>query len=126
MRFLKVLFWLLLGGLITAFVIYNGDERVSIHLWGGLVADFSLPLLLILIFLIGFLPMLVAYQTTRWSLRQRISNLERALADIRTAATGAVPDAAPAAETGLAITSSPSPTQPAAPSAGPLFADRKS
>ncbi len=35
MRFLKVLLWLLLGGLVAAFVIYNGDERVSIQLWAG-------------------------------------------------------------------------------------------
>lgn len=83
MRFLKVLFWLLLGGLVAAFVIYNGDERVGIHLWGGLIADFSLPLLLILIFLLGLLPTLVAYQALRWRSQQRISALERALADLR-------------------------------------------
>ena len=59
MRFLKVLFWLLLGGLAAAFVIYNSDETVSIRLWGGLIADFSLPLLLILVFLLGLLPSLV-------------------------------------------------------------------
>ena len=56
MRFLKVLVWLLLGGLVAGFVIYNGDERVSIHLWSGLIADFSLPLLLVLTFLAGELP----------------------------------------------------------------------
>lgn len=84
MRFLKVLFWLLLGGLFTAFVIYNGDERVSIQLSGGLIADMSLPLLLVLVFLAGFLPMLVAYQTLRWRMRQRFAGLERALADLRT------------------------------------------
>ena len=83
MRFLKVLFWLLLGGLVAAFVIYNGDERVGIHLWGGLIADFSLPLLLILVFLLGLLPTLVAYQALRWRSQQRISALERALADLR-------------------------------------------
>jgi putative membrane protein len=83
MRFLKVLFWLLLGGLFAAFVIYNGDERVSIQLWGGLIADFSLPLLLILVFLAGFLPSLIAYQTLRWRMRQRFAGLERALADLR-------------------------------------------
>ncbi len=91
MRFLKVLFWLLLGGLVAAFVIYNGDERVSIHLWGGLIADFSLPLMLILVFLLGFLPTVVAYQALRWRSQQRISALERALADLR-----AVHDTAPA------------------------------
>lgn len=83
MRFLKVLFWLLLGGLAAGFVIYNGDERVSIHLWSGLVADFSLPLLLLLVFLAGLLPAMVAYQAMRWRMRQRFAGLERALADLR-------------------------------------------
>nr|WP_315384897.1 LapA family protein [uncultured Sphingomonas sp.] len=83
MRFLKVLLWLLLGGVIAGFVIYNGEQRVSIQLWGGLVADISLPLLLIVVFLAGFLPMLVAYQTLRWRMRQRFAGLERALADLR-------------------------------------------
>lgn len=86
MRFLKVLFWLLLGGLVAGFVIYNGDERVNIHLWSGLVADFSLPLLLILVFLLGLLPALVAYQAMRWRMRHRLAGLERALADLRTVA----------------------------------------
>lgn len=82
MRFLKVLFWLLLGGVVAAFVIYNGDERVSIHLWGGLIADISLPLVLILVFLAGLLPALFAYHALRWRTRQRIAGLERALADL--------------------------------------------
>lgn len=83
MRFLKVLLWLLLGGLVAAFVIYNGNERVGLRLWGGLIADFSLPVLLLLVFLLGFLPMLLAYHGLRWRSRQRIAGLERALADIR-------------------------------------------
>jgi lipopolysaccharide assembly protein A len=91
MRFLKVLFWLLLGGLVAGFVIYNGDERVNIRLWGGLIADFSLPLLLILVFLLGLLPSLVAYQALRWRMRQRLSGLERALADLRAVAAAPEP-----------------------------------
>lgn len=87
MRFLKVLFWLLLGGVVAAFVIYNGSQRVSIMLWGGLIADFSLPVLLILMFLAGFLPMLLAYHALKWRTRQRVSGLERALADLRAVAT---------------------------------------
>lgn len=89
MRFLKVLFWLLLGGLVAAFVIYNGDETVTIRLSTGLVADVSLPLLLILVFLLGLLPSLLAYQAMRWRTRQRMAGLERALADMR--AVSAVP-----------------------------------
>lgn len=91
MRFLKVLFWLLLGGLVAAFVIYNGNERVGLRLWGGLIADFSLPVMLILVFLLGFLPMLLAYHGLRWRSRQRIAGLERALADIRAVTPPAPP-----------------------------------
>lgn len=113
MRFLKVLFWLLLGGIITAFVIYNGAERVSIRLWGGLIADFSLPLLLILVFLAGLLPMLVAYQALRWRTRQRIAGLERALVDIRVMTSAAQPSE-PAIATAHAVpTASPPPPSPA-------------
>jgi uncharacterized integral membrane protein len=83
MRFLKVLFWILLGGVAAAFVIYNAQERVELRLWAGLIADFSLPLLLILVFLLGFLPMLLAYHAMRWRMRQRLSGLERALNDLR-------------------------------------------
>ncbi|NIJ64707.1 putative integral membrane protein [Sphingomonas leidyi] len=93
MRFLKVLFWLLLGGLVAGFVIYNGDERVNVHLWSGLIADFSLPLLLILVFLAGLLPVLLAYHALRWRMRQRITGLERALNDLR--AINAMPEPAP-------------------------------
>ncbi len=83
MQFLKMLFWLLLGGLAAGFVIYNGDERVSIHLWSGLIADFSLPLLLVITFLAGLLPAVLAYHALRWRMRQRLAGLERALADLR-------------------------------------------
>ncbi|SFJ55301.1 Protein of unknown function [Sphingomonas sp. NFR04] len=99
MRFLKVLLWLLLGGVIAGFVIYNGEQRVSIQLWGGLVADISLPLLLIVVFLAGFLPMLVAYQTLRWRMRQRFAGLERALADLRSIPATPAPRVDPVVET---------------------------
>ena len=102
MRFLTVLFWLLLGGVIAAFIFYNGDERVSIHLWAGLIADFSLPLLLILVFLAGMLPALFAYHALRWRTRQRIAGLERALADLH-----AVPPSPLAPETPEPVTAPP-------------------
>ena len=105
MRFLKVLFWLLLGGLVAGFVIYNGAERVHVHLWSGLIADFSLPLLLILVFLAGLLPVLLAYHALRWRMRQRITGLERALNDLR--ALNAMPEPVPAS-----VPASPQPALP--------------
>jgi hypothetical protein len=104
MRFLKVLFWLLLGGILAGFVIYNGDQRVPLHLWGGLIADFSLPLIMILVFLLGFLPMLIGYQALKWRSRQRIAGLERALEVLRATPPAPPPVYAPADE--------PAPTPP--------------
>jgi len=112
MRFLKVLFWLLLGGLVAGFVIYNGDERVNVHLWSGLIADFSLPLLLILVFLAGLLPVLLAYHALRWRMRQRITGLERALNDIRAIQAMPEPASTPAP------VPAPVPAIPASPQGG--------
>jgi hypothetical protein len=112
MRFLKVLFWLLLGGLLAAFVIYNGDERVMLRLWGGLVVDFSLPMLMILVFLAGFLPMLLAYHALRWRMRQRLAGMERALTHIRAVAVPAAPPLPPLVPQDEAV---PSPAPPLLP-----------
>lgn len=83
MRFLKILFWILIGGLAAAFVIYNEAERVEIALWGNLVADVSLPILLVLVFLLGLIPMLIAYHTLRWRMRMRVNSLERTIGELR-------------------------------------------
>lgn len=83
MRFLKILFWILIGGLAAAFVIYNEAERVEIALWGNLVADVSLPILLVLVFLLGLVPMLIAYHTLRWRMRMRVNSLERTIGELR-------------------------------------------
>lgn len=114
MRFLKVLFWLLLGALIAAFFIYNGAERVQLRLWGNLVLDSALPVLMIGTFLLGFLPMYLLHHATRWRLRQRLASAERALADLRavhaTAAEAAVAPPAPPAPPPFELTAQDSPT----------------
>lgn len=85
MRFLKILFWILIGGLAAAFVIYNEAERVEIALWGNLVADVSLPILLVLVFLLGLVPMMIAYHALRWRMRMRVNSLERTIGELRAA-----------------------------------------
>lgn len=82
MQFLKTLFWALLVGVIVAFAL-NNVTMVPLKLWGSLYADVNLPLLLLLVFLAGFVPTYIVHRTTRWRLRQRLSATERALADLR-------------------------------------------
>ena len=82
MQFLKALFWFLILGLIAAFAVTNWHP-VEIQLWSSLVADVNLPFLLFIVFLAGFLPMLVLYHTVRWRNRQRIAMLERTVEEMR-------------------------------------------
>ena len=89
MQFLKILFWFLLA-FVAALFTYNNWNSVQINLWSGLIADVNLPLLLLVTFLLGFLPTYLYLGTVRWRLRQRVATAERALADLR-----AVPPAAP-------------------------------
>ena len=93
MEFLKALFWFLILGVITAFAVTNWHP-VEIQLWSGLVADVNLPVLILIAFLAGLLPMMLLYHAYRWRTRQRIAMLERTLEDLR-AVHAAPPPAEP-------------------------------
>ncbi|RDE05088.1 lipopolysaccharide assembly protein LapA domain-containing protein [Sphingomonas aracearum] len=82
MQFLKILFWCLLTFLAALFT-YGNWTTVPIRLWGGLIAEINLPLLLFLLFLCGFLPMWLYHHTVRWRLRQRLASAQRAVNDLR-------------------------------------------
>ncbi|HSX55253.1 MAG TPA: LapA family protein [Sphingomonas sp.] len=111
MQFLKALFWFLILGLVAAFAVTNWHP-VEIQLWSSLVADVNLPFLLFIVFLAGFLPMLVLYHTVRWRSRQRIAMLERTVEEMR--AVHAAAPATPAMPISPDPVSEPSET-PAAP-----------
>ena len=83
MQFLKILFWCLLAFIAAVFTISNWNA-VQIQLWGGLIADVNLPLLLFVTFLIGFVPTMLYNHAIRWRLRQRLSTCERELLELRT------------------------------------------
>jgi hypothetical protein len=73
MQFLKALFWLVLGFVIALFLYANsGGQPVEINIWGDLVVSVKLPVLLVIMFLIGFLPTFIIYRTRLWSLQRRL------------------------------------------------------
>lgn len=71
MQLLKTLFWVVLAVVMVLFAFTNWDN-VTIKLWGGLVADINLPMLVIGAFLIGFLPTWAVYRARVWSLKRRL------------------------------------------------------
>ncbi len=78
MQFLKILFWSLLAFVAAVFTFGNWTN-VSVQLFGGLVAEVNLPLLLLTTFLLGFLPTLIYQHWIRFRLRQRLTAAERSL-----------------------------------------------
>jgi uncharacterized integral membrane protein len=84
MQFLRTLFWVIVAVIAVIFAVRNWIP-VTVNLWGGIVADVKLPVLLAIAFLIGFLPAFALYRATRWRLRRRLENAERALVDARPA-----------------------------------------
>jgi len=82
MQFLRTLFWVVLAVVAVIFASNNWTQ-VTINLWGGLRADTKLPVLLLIAFLIGLLPMFALHSARRWSLRRRLESAERSLAELR-------------------------------------------
>ena len=72
MRFLKTLFWIVVAVLVTLFAARNWRD-VTIDLWGNLQADVKIPVLLLLFFLLGWLPTLLVYRARLWQARNRVT-----------------------------------------------------
>jgi putative membrane protein len=76
MRFLSTLFWVLLAVIIVLFASRNWND-VTLNLWGDIQADVKIPILLLIVFLLGFLPTWLIHRARLWSHRRRIEALER-------------------------------------------------
>ncbi|HEY7959713.1 MAG TPA: lipopolysaccharide assembly protein LapA domain-containing protein [Sphingomicrobium sp.] len=76
MQFLKTLFWVLIAVLVALFARANWTP-VTLNLWNDIQADTKLPLLLLVGFLIGWLPTWLILRARIWGLRRRIDAMER-------------------------------------------------
>ena len=79
MHFLKTLFWVLIAVLVALFATRNWSD-VTLNLWGDIQADIKLPVLLLLAFVLGWLPTWLLMRTRIWGHRRRVDALERNLA----------------------------------------------
>ena len=76
MKFLTTLFWAVFAAAMVLFARENWVP-VTLTLWSGLQADVKLPFLLLLMFLLGFLPTYLLYRGRMWSLRRQLVRPER-------------------------------------------------
>jgi len=84
MQFLKTAFWVVLAVAIALFS-YANWKPAEISLWGDLLIVTPLPIVVIVSFLLGAIPMWLLHKATHWSMRRRLDSAERALASVRPA-----------------------------------------
>lgn len=106
MQFLKILFWALTAFVAAVFTFGNW-KWVPIQLFGNLVAEVNLPLLLFVTFLLGFLPTFLYQRTVRWRLGQRLAAAERTAASLQAVSPTPFGEPAPAAPPETSPTSVP-------------------
>lgn len=76
MQFLKTLFWVLVAVGVALFARANWNP-VTLKLWSDIQADIKIPVLLAIVFLLGFLPTWLVMRARIWSLKRRFEALER-------------------------------------------------
>lgn len=76
MHFLKTLFWVLVAVIVALFARSNWAD-VTLNLWGDIQADIKIPVLLLIFFLIGFLPTWLTMRARLWSCQRRVDAFER-------------------------------------------------
>ena len=81
MRFLTTLFWALVAVLVALFFYRNWTD-VTIDLWNDIQADIKLPVLVLFVFLLGFLPTWLIMRARLWKMRRRVEALDRQHATI--------------------------------------------
>jgi len=76
MAFLRTLFWIAITVIVVVFSVRNWVP-VPVNLFGDTVVETKLPMLLLIGFLIGFVPLYVWHRAIRWHHNRKLSQAER-------------------------------------------------
>jgi uncharacterized integral membrane protein len=100
MQAVRTLIWVIVAVVITVFAVANA-QPVTVAVWPGSVAELPLSILIILVFLLGFLPPFLLNLGNRWRLSRKISQQEQVIAQLRPTTVVAAPVAPVPAPTTL-------------------------
>lgn len=78
MKVLRTIIWVLAALGFLVFAIYNW-QPVELRLWQNLVLETKVPVLALLAFTAGFLPMWAVHRSVLWSMGRRVRTLENSL-----------------------------------------------
>lgn len=75
MQIIRTVIWVLVLVALGLFTL-NNWQPVEVKLWEGIILETKLPVLVLVSFLMGLLPMWLLHKGTRWRLNRRIGMLE--------------------------------------------------
>lgn len=78
MQIIRTIVWVLILFGILTFSFFNWDT-VEVNLWENLVLETKVPVLVIVAFLLGLVPMWLYHRSVKWSLGRRIRSLEASI-----------------------------------------------
>jgi uncharacterized integral membrane protein len=76
MAFLRTLFWIAITVIVVVFSVRNWVP-VPVNLFGDVVVETKLPMLLLTGFLIGFVPLYAWHRMVKWRHSRKLSQIER-------------------------------------------------
>ncbi len=76
MQIVRTVIWVLLLVALLIFSIANWAPIVTVRIWDGVVVDTKIPAIVVVSFLIGFVPMWLYHRAERWRLKRRIHTYE--------------------------------------------------
>lgn len=84
MNIIRTIIWVVVAIALLIFTLNNWSP-VEVKIWEDIVLETKKPVLVIISFLAGFLPVWLLHRGTRWQLRRRITSLETAVKNAVTA-----------------------------------------
>ncbi|MBI1401925.1 MAG: hypothetical protein GC147_01755 [Porphyrobacter sp.] len=78
MKILRTMIWVLAAVGFLIFAIYNW-KPVEVTLWQNLVMETKVPVLALLAFALGFVPLWTYHLSVKWGLNRRVKALENSL-----------------------------------------------
>lgn len=103
MNFLRTAFWVIVAVALALFTKANWavaptySGYVPVKLWGDIILETRLPLLIIAAFLLGMVPTWLWSRAMKWQMQRKLASAERALAS--SLGTSVSPESPTAADT---------------------------
>lgn len=78
MQIIRTIVWVVILFAMLTFSFFNW-ATVEVNLWENLVLETKVPVLVIIAFLLGLVPMWLYHRSVKWSLSRRIRSLENSI-----------------------------------------------